>query len=68
MDDFAPAPAQRTSDDGGRVIEQCPPARRKAARKPHPAPSETPDVEPIEEGPVNQNSTMSLMFWDDHET
>lgn len=50
MDDFAPTPAQRTSDDGGRTPEQNLVARRKALKKPQSAPASKPDPEP-ERGP-----------------
>ena len=44
MDDLAPAPAQRTSDDGGRTLEQNLAARKRAVKKvPPPAPK--PDAE-----------------------
>ena len=46
MDDLAPAPAQRTSDDGGRTPEGSLAARRKAVKKVQPAPAPKPDPEP----------------------
>ena len=46
MDDLAPAPAQRTSDDGGRTPEGNFAARRKAVKKVQPVPAQTPDPEP----------------------
>jgi len=50
MDDLAPAPAQRTSDDGGRTSEASFAARRKASKKlpPAPAPKEVaePELDP----------------------
>ena len=36
MDDLAPAPAQRTSDDGGRTPEENLAARKKAVKKVRP--------------------------------
>jgi hypothetical protein len=39
MDDLAPAPAQRTSDDGGRKPEAILSARKKAPKKAHPVPA-----------------------------
>ena len=45
MGDLAPAPAQRTSDDGGRTREENFAARKKAVKKvPPPAPK--PEAEP----------------------
>jgi hypothetical protein len=46
MDDLAPAPAQRTSDDGGRRPEEVLSARKKAPKKTRPAPAkeETPEA------------------------
>ena len=46
MDDLAPAPAQRTSDNGGRTPEQNFAARKKAAKKVQPAPAPKQDAEP----------------------
>ena len=46
MDDLAPAPAQRTSDDGGRTPEQNFTARKKAVKKVQAAPAQNPDPEP----------------------
>jgi hypothetical protein len=46
MDDLAPAPLQRTSDDGGRKSAENFAARRKAVKKVQPAPAQTPDLEP----------------------
>ncbi|MFZ0960088.1 MAG: hypothetical protein WAO35_04230 [Terriglobia bacterium] len=46
MDDLAPAPAQRISDDGGRTPEENLAARRKAVRKVRPPPVENQDPEP----------------------
>ena len=46
MDDLAPAPAQRTSDDGGQRPEQNFPARKKAVKKVQPTPARTQDAEP----------------------
>jgi hypothetical protein len=47
MDDLAPAPAQRTSDNGGRSPEQNFTARRKTVKNvaPEPAPKQDPDPE-----------------------
>jgi hypothetical protein len=42
MDDLAPAPLQRTSDDGGRKPEDLYPARRKAPKKAPPVPAREP--------------------------
>ena len=39
MDDLAPAPAQRTSDNGGRTPEGTFSARKKAVKKVQPAPA-----------------------------
>jgi hypothetical protein len=46
MDDLAPAPAQRTSDDGGRGPEEILSARKKAPKKAHPEPAkeQTPEA------------------------
>jgi hypothetical protein len=46
MDDLAPAPAQRTSDDGGRTPEQNFMARKKAVKKVPAAPARKQDAEP----------------------
>jgi len=46
MDDLAPAPAQRTSDNGGRSPEQNFPARRKAVKKVESAPAPKQDPDP----------------------
>lgn len=46
MDDLAPAPAQRTSDDGGRTPEQKFPAPRKGVKKVQPAPPHKRDSDP----------------------
>ena len=46
MDDLAPAPAQRTSDDGGRTPEQNFAARKKAVKKVQPAPAHKQDPDP----------------------
>ncbi len=46
MDDLAPAPAQRTSDDGGRTQEQNFTARKKAMKKVQPAPAQKQDPGP----------------------
>jgi hypothetical protein len=46
MDDLAPAPAQRTSDDGGRRLEQNFMARKKAVKKVQPTPAQKQDAEP----------------------
>jgi hypothetical protein len=40
MDDLAPAPAERTSDDGGRKLEEILSARKKVPRKARPVPAE----------------------------
>jgi hypothetical protein len=45
MDDLAPAPAQRTSDDGGRTREENFAARKKAVKKVQPAPAPKPEAE-----------------------
>ena len=46
MDDLAPAPAQRTSDDGGRTPEENFAARKKAVKKVQPVPARKPEPEP----------------------
>jgi hypothetical protein len=46
MDDLAPAPAQRTSDDGGRTPTESFTARKKALKKGQQAPALPPDPEP----------------------
>ena len=46
MDDLAPAPAQRTSDNGGRTPEQNFAARKKAVKKVPPTPAPKQDPEP----------------------
>jgi hypothetical protein len=46
VDDFAAAPAQRTSDDGGRTLPQKLAARKKAVKKVQPAPVRPPAPEP----------------------
>jgi len=46
MDDLAPAPAQRTSEDGGRALEQNLPARKKAVKRVQALPVPEPDPEP----------------------
>ncbi len=46
MDDLAPAAAQRTSDDGGRVREDRLAVRKKAAKKAPPAPPPKPPSPP----------------------
>jgi hypothetical protein len=47
MDDLAPAPAQRASDDVGWTPEQSLAARKKAAKKVQPAPAKK--QEPVPE-------------------
>jgi hypothetical protein len=46
MDDLAPAPTQRTSDDGVWTPEQDLAARRKAVKKVQPASAQKQDPEP----------------------
>jgi hypothetical protein len=46
MDDLAPAPAQRISDDVGRTPEENFSARRKAVKKVQPVPAKKPEPEP----------------------
>jgi hypothetical protein len=48
MDDLAPAPLQRTSDDGGRNPKEVFSPRKKAAKKTPLAPAEKqePEVQP----------------------
>ncbi len=46
MDDLAPAPAQRTSDDGGRTLERNFAARKKAVKKVQAPPAQTQSPEP----------------------
>jgi hypothetical protein len=46
MDDLAPAPAQRTSDNGGQTLEGNRAARKKAVKKVQPAPVRMQDPEP----------------------
>ena len=46
MDDLAPAPAQRTSDDVGRTREESFTGRRKTVKKAPPAPVRTQELEP----------------------
>jgi hypothetical protein len=46
MNDLAPAPAQRTSDNGGRTTAEAFTARKKAVKKMQPAPVQKPDSEP----------------------
>ena len=46
MDDLAPAPTQRTSDDGGRTPGQSFTARKKAVKKIQAAPAQKQDPEP----------------------
>jgi len=46
MGDLAPAPAQRTSDDGGRTPEENFAARKKAVKKVQPPPAQEPEAEP----------------------
>ena len=46
MDDLAPAPAQRTSDDGGRRLDQNFTARKKAVKKVPAASVQKQDAEP----------------------
>jgi len=45
MDDLAPAPAQRTSDDGGRRPEEVFSPRKKAPKKTQPMPAKKQDLE-----------------------
>jgi hypothetical protein len=45
MDDLAPAPAQRTSDDVGRTPEQSLAARKRAPRKAQSVPGKKQEVE-----------------------
>jgi hypothetical protein len=57
MGDLVPAPAHRTSDDGGRTPEQNLTARKKAVKKVQRAPAKKPDPEPElapEPGPDHQ--------------
>ena len=46
MDDLAPAPAQRATDDGRRTPEGNLAARRMAVKKVQPAPAQAPEPEP----------------------
>jgi len=46
MDDLAPAPTQRTSDDGGRNTRESFTARKKAVKKVQVAPAKSQDPEP----------------------
>lgn len=46
MGDLAPAAAQRTSDDRGRIPEGNRPPHKKAAKKAMPAPARKQDQEP----------------------
>jgi len=46
VDDFAAAPAQRTSDDAGRTLPQNLAARKKAVKKVQPALVRPPAPEP----------------------
>jgi hypothetical protein len=46
MDDLAPAPAQRTSDSGGRTTEGSLAARKKAVKKVQAVPVQKRDPEP----------------------
>jgi hypothetical protein len=50
MDDMAPAPTQRTSDDVGQTREMSFAARKKATKKMKPAPVKNPSPE-AENGP-----------------
>ena len=50
MDDLAPAPAQRTSDEGGRRPEELYSPRKRAPKKAPPAPPvKEPEAEPKNE-------------------
>ena len=51
MDDLAPAPTQRTSDEGGPRPEQSLVPRKKVPRKapPSPLPAKEPDPDPSTE-------------------
>jgi hypothetical protein len=52
MDDLAPAPAQRTTDNIGRTSENALAARKKVARKVPPALATKQDPEPeLDPGP-----------------
>ena len=54
MDDMAPAPTQRTSDDGGQTREMSFAARnKKSAKKVKPVPAQDPGPEP-EIGPESE--------------
>ena len=46
MDDLAPAPTQRTSDEVGRTRKVNFAARKKAMKKEHPMTAKKPDPEP----------------------
>ena len=46
MDDLAPAPAQRTSDNGGRTPGENFAARKKPVKKVQPTPAQKQDAEP----------------------
>ena len=46
MDDLAPAPTQRSSDDARRTPETNFAARKKAMKKVPPAPAKKPEPEP----------------------
>jgi hypothetical protein len=45
MDDLAPAPLQRTPEEGGRQPEEVFPVRRKLSRKAPPEPVKEPNPE-----------------------
>jgi len=49
MDDLAPAPAQRTSDEGGPRPEDLFSPRRKVPKKAPPVPAKDPEADPKSE-------------------
>lgn len=61
MDDLAPAPAQRTSDNGGRTPGENFAARKKAVKKVQAAPAKNHDPEPEPEPGPDVNHHLDVL-------
>jgi hypothetical protein len=61
MDDLAPAPAQRTSNDGGQRPAENFAARKRALKKVSPVPAKKPDLEPEPEPAPESQHQLDVM-------